>query len=95
MAEDRPTLNGEPLAAPKVEAKIDDDILRRMNHVEWLNDFAKVLGMQRPGGPPQTPMRQGAIARLQLAAQYIELLKKDLWQATHGDDRIEDIPEGR
>lgn len=86
---DQPTMNGPfPEVDPEpLRREIPDDVLRRMNHAEWLRDFSKILGMRAPGSPPMTPMRQGAMQRLALAAQYIDLLKKDLWRAKHvGND---------
>lgn len=89
------TLDGQPLADVKKLPEVPDSILRRMNHEDWLEQFSQVLGLQSPGSPPLTPMRQGAIHRLQLAAMYIRLLKKDLWQAQHSKPEPEEVPEGR
>lgn len=97
---DKPPLNGAPLdgltgshikPAATVDAeRVPDDVLRRLNHADWLGQFAQVLNLKAPGSPPMTPMRQGAITRLELAAKYIRLLEKDLHWAkkgiTDGDD---------
>jgi hypothetical protein len=63
---------------------IHEDVLRRMEHAKWLREFAMVLGMTRPNSPPMTPFRQGAIAKLKLAARFIELQQRDIWQAKKG-----------
>lgn len=68
-----------PKVEPEVAVKaIPDDVVRKMPHEQWLREFAQVLGMTRPNSPPMTPFRQGAIAKLRLAAQYIALLHKEL-----------------
>lgn len=60
--------------------ELSEAVLRRMNHVEWLQQFAQVLQMQPRDktGVPMTPFRAGAIGRLVLAARYIGLLVKEL-----------------
>jgi hypothetical protein len=93
-----PTLDGQPLGEDKVKvlSSVPDDVLRRMNHAEWLGDFAKVIGTTRPGGPPMTVFRQGATERLRLAERYIRLLEKELHWAKKGKfDGEQDDAEGR
>lgn len=66
----------EPLI---ITPQMDAAVLRKMNHKEWLGEFAKILQMQRGGvNIPMTPFRKGTIGRLQLAEQYIMLLEKEL-----------------
>jgi hypothetical protein len=52
---------------------VSTDVLIKMDHVEWLENFAKV--MQLKTGVEMTPMRAGVISRLNLAAEYIRYLK--------------------
>lgn len=52
---------------------VSDDALRKMDHPEWLEQFAKVMQMQT--GVEMTPMRAGVINRCEMAAQYIKLLE--------------------
>jgi hypothetical protein len=73
-----PEVNGAPPDIAKAASKITDEALRRIDHAAWLGQFATVLGMQRPGGPPTSVFRQGAIAKLQLAERYIRLLEKEI-----------------
>lgn len=75
-----PTLNGETVGEDQTITvpKMPDDVLRKMNHSEWLQQFATVLNMKHPGREqPMTPFRAGAISRLHLARQYIELLEHE------------------
>jgi hypothetical protein len=58
-----------------------DVALRRMDHRQWLSQFAFVLETSPKGGPQMTPFRAGAIGRLRLAAQYIELLEHEAKQS--------------
>lgn len=58
-----------------------DTALRRMDHRQWLAQFAFVLETSPKGGPQMTPFRAGAIGRLRLAAQYIELLEHEAKQS--------------
>jgi hypothetical protein len=76
---------------------IPDDVLRKMPHAAWLAEFSQILGMTRPNGPPMTPFRQGAIAKLKLASRYIELLEKELhWAQKKGPvDGDHTAAEGR
>lgn len=70
-------LKGDAVRVPEV----NDNTLRRMNHVEWLAQFAQVLQMQprnRDAAVPMSPFRAGAIGRLVLASRYIGLLVKEL-----------------
>lgn len=74
------TLNGQTIAedATVTVPQMPDATLRRMNHVEWLAQFAAVLNMKHPGRDnPMTPFRAGAISRLQLCRQYILLLEHE------------------
>lgn len=52
---------------------VSDDVLRKMDHSDWLEQFAKVMQMQT--GVEMTPMRAGVINRCEMAAQYIKLLE--------------------
>ena len=54
---------------------MSSEALRKMDHVDWLENFAHMMQMQT--GVRMTPMRQGVISRLQLAAQFVTLLKAD------------------
>lgn len=74
--------NGDGPVIDLAGTKVTDEILRRMNHEEWLTMFAQVLEKSATArgqitGVPMTPMRQGAIARVRYARDYIALLKKD------------------
>jgi hypothetical protein len=56
--------------------EMPDDLLRRLDHGEWLRGFALVLETSpKERGLPMTPFRAGAITRLRYAARYIELLE--------------------
>jgi hypothetical protein len=57
------------------QPRISTEALRALNHMEWLRDFAKM--MQLKTGVEMTPMRAGVISRLNLAAEYIALLRHD------------------
>lgn len=81
MTEHTP-LNGSPTVdLASAAAQITDEALVRMDHANWLGQFAQILGLQRPGGPPMTALRQGSIAKLQLAQRYIRLLEQRLGEA--------------
>ena len=56
---------------------VTDAVLRKINHREWLEQFATVLGLRSERGPPMSPMRMGAISRLKLAVAYIDLLERE------------------
>jgi len=82
MASEPPrlTVNGQTIGEDETirVPKMPDDVLRKMNHSEWLMQFAAVLNMKHPGREqPMTPFRAGAISRLALARQYIELLEHE------------------
>jgi hypothetical protein len=76
-------INGQPgqLAQQPRQRGMDDvsavrvsqEVLLKLDHVEWLENFAKVMRMQT--GVEMTPMRQGVISRVNLAAEYIRYLK--------------------
>jgi hypothetical protein len=75
-------INGSELIEGSVQhvmtAEIADDVLRKMNHAEWLEQFSTVLSIQPTGRTnPMTPFRVGAISRLQLANRYIKLLESE------------------
>lgn len=76
-----PTVNGHTVGEDNTVAvpKMPDDVLRKMNHAEWLQQFASVLNMKHPGRTeqPMTPFRAGAISRMLLARQYILLLEHE------------------
>ena len=69
-------LNGEALQ----QRIVQEAALRRLNHAEWLHQFAAALETPPPGMPrgPMTPFKIGAIARLRMAGDYITLLQRDL-----------------
>lgn len=71
-------INGEAITVPGMP----EEVLRGMNHREWLVQFSETLLTQyrRPDGTtvPMTPFRIGAINRLKMAASYIALLEADL-----------------
>ena len=72
------TVNGQPVGETIVVPQMPDDVLRRMNHAEWLGNFSSTLAMSIPGrANPMTPFRAGAITRLQLAKRYVELLEHE------------------
>jgi hypothetical protein len=79
--------SGESDGLAAVEAvgvpDVDEKVLRKMNHVEWLRQFAQVLQVQpRDRASPMTPFRAGAIGRLTLASRYIGVLVRELhWLA--------------
>src|SRR5262245_57812427 len=91
-----PPDNPTPLKTePEVEiASIPDDALIRMPHANWLNEFAMVLGMTRQNGPPMTPFRQGAIAKLRLAARYIRMLERECEIKRKGLSKGKDEADG-
>jgi hypothetical protein len=69
-------LNGTP-PPPELRARqLTDAQLAQMNHVEWLEDFAKITLL--PTRVPMTPRRLGVGTRLQWAAAYIRLLERTL-----------------
>jgi hypothetical protein len=53
--------------------RVSPEVLRAMDHAEWLESFAKVMQMQT--GVEMTPMRAGVISRCNLAAEFIRMLK--------------------
>jgi hypothetical protein len=57
------------------------DAVRRMDHRHWLVTFAQTLEISPKNGVPMTPFRAGCISRLRMAAEYIDLLRKDLTDA--------------
>jgi hypothetical protein len=57
-----------------------DVALRRMDHRQWLSQFAFALETSPKAGPQMTPFRAGAIGRLRLAVQYIKLLEHEAKQ---------------
>lgn len=67
-----------------LEARMGEDMLRKLDHPEWLENFAKVMQMQT--GVEMTPMRTGVINRARLAAEYILLLRADIRKLTHDLD---------
>lgn len=88
---------------PRPLGMTDEDLpqhatrLRRMNHREWLLQFAQVLSVSpnsKPSldgsyrGMPMTPFRAGAITRLGQAAEYIALLEKDLVEMADRIDKL-------
>jgi hypothetical protein len=73
---DKP-VNGPPPDLSSVAAQITDEALVKLDHAEWLGQFATVLGMQRPNGPPMSVFRQGSIAKLRMAQRYIRLLQDE------------------
>src|SRR5262245_45202445 len=76
MTSARPT---DPIRAPD----LPEAILRRQNHIEWIESFAVSLQLGRERrGAPVTPVLQGAVTRLQWAAQDITLLKADIERLT-------------
>lgn len=70
-----PTLNngapGQFTGMRPVE--LSDEQLPSINHVEWLNDFARITLLPSPA--PMTPRRLGTATRLQWAARYIQMLE--------------------
>lgn len=68
-----------PILQVEQSHPVADAVLRKINHREWLEQFAMVLGLRAPDGqgPPMTPMRAGAISRLKLVIQYIDLLERE------------------
>jgi len=58
------------------QINMPEDSLRALNHVDWLNDFARMLDMHTR--VERTPTRVGTINRLRLAAGYIHLLQRDV-----------------
>jgi hypothetical protein len=55
---------------------VSTEALRRMDHPEWLENFAKL--MQLETGVEMTPLRMGIINRSLMAAEYIRLLRHDI-----------------
>jgi hypothetical protein len=55
---------------------VSTEVLIKMDHVEWLQNFAKVMQLQT--GVEMTPMRAGVISRCNLAAEYIQYLKVEV-----------------
>jgi septal ring factor EnvC (AmiA/AmiB activator) len=63
-----------PVPSPELRAKeIDDEMLARMDHVDWLESFARITLL--PSRVPMTPRRLGVGTRLEWAARYIKLLQ--------------------
>ena len=115
--EDKTRLNkqDEPVRAGRAQRgmerlelpRVTVETLRKLNHAEWLDNFARV--MQLKTGVEMTPTRQGVIGRLGLAAEYIRLMEHELrkLQKNHDDalaliggakipeSRDGDEPEGR
>ena len=58
-----------------LETRVPESALRKLDHPEWLETFAKV--MQMSTGVEMTPMRAGTINRCRMAAEYIRLLRAD------------------
>ena len=74
--------NGETIAVPGVP----EEVLRGMNHREWLAQFSEVLKVSPRDGRdaiPMTPFRAGAISRLKMAAEFIGLLQADIRELQH------------
>ena len=67
-----------------LEVRVSTDTLRKLDHPEWLENFAKIMQMQT--GVEMTPMRMGIISRARLAADYIRLLRADVSKLTHDLD---------
>lgn len=61
------------------EPRVTTEALRQMDHADWLESFSKVMRLQT--GVEMTPMRAGVISRLNLASQYIRLVKIDVLNA--------------
>jgi hypothetical protein len=81
-------VNGSPGFEPAQRVKVTpppDEVLRKMNHKEWLDQFAEVLQVSPSG---MTPMKAGAIGRLTLAKHYIQLLEAELVMLEHENDRL-------
>lgn len=70
----------DALATPR----LPEPALRKLDHPEWLENFAKV--MQMKAGLAMTPMRAGVINRALFAAEYIRLLRHDVKKALHDLD---------
>lgn len=77
--------NGKP-PAPTVAAeegylfpnRMPHDVLRKLNHREWLSQCALLFEKNwGPNSPQMTPFRAGMISRIRLAAEYISLLEAD------------------
>ena len=83
MADDpKVTIDVTQLDLAKVAAStLPLNLLRKMNHREWLSQFAMTLEAPVKGlaGKPvmMTPFKQGAINRLRMASQYIEALEAE------------------
>jgi hypothetical protein len=62
---------------------LSDDALRKLNHADWLAQFALTLHDTRiKRGQLVTPFLLGAVSRLQMAADYIRLLEADAERVT-------------
>jgi len=73
---------------------LSDDALRKLAHADWLVQFAVSLQMTREKrGAPMTPFILGAISRLQMAADYIRLIERDLVEAQVANDAEPVTPE--
>lgn len=71
-------INGNVIPPPKTP-DLPPEVLRRLPHAQWLDDFATALHTSRQKrGALVTPFLLGAITHLNRAAQYIRLLHNDL-----------------
>jgi hypothetical protein len=84
MIKRMPMVNGEGQMPPRAQRgmhrvetpRVSTEALRKLDHADWLENFARVMQLQT--GIEMTPMRQGVIGRLNLAAEYIRLLQVDV-----------------
>jgi len=66
----------------RFEPQLDDEILVRMNHREWLTQLAAALeAADERRGIAMTPFRSGAIQRLRLAVKFLALQEKLIGEA--------------
>jgi len=92
MINDNDLKNGTPLGGPTLKRQFtprDLDLanLSKLNHVEWLEDFSKVLGLST--GVQMTPKREGIITRLHWAALWVKHLEKTVKQASEKVTELE------
>lgn len=92
MINDNDIRNGSALGGPTLKRQFtprDLDLanLSKLNHVEWLEDFSKVLGLST--GVQMTPKREGIITRLHWAALWVKHLEKTLKQADEKVTQLE------
>ena len=80
-----PFVNGAPAAVLPGVDEVPEAVVRAFGHAEWLRQFSVALQYRPDPAVPgrhvpveMTPFRQGAVAKLQLAARYIHLLEDDL-----------------